>query len=250
MLTKIAESLDGSPGDVVVEIGPGRGALTDELVRRGFRVTAIEIDRDLVAQLRDRYSDVPEVRIVAADVLDVPLGSLADSYRLVGNVPYYITTPILFHALRPPLPLTAVFLVQKEVAERLAATPASRAYGALSVNVQATMLVESLGRVKAGAFHPPPTVESAIVRLTPLAEPVVAAGNEQRLREFVIAVFGQRRKTMLRVLRHVRRISAVDAERALEAVGISGARRPETLSPAEFASLQVAVDGSPPARRA
>ncbi len=241
-LARIADAVNATPGETVIEVGPGRGALTDELVARGFRVIAIEIDRELVLQLRTRYASVPSVRIVAGDVLTVDLGAEAGgAYRLVGNVPYYITTPIIFHALRPPRPASAVFLVQREVAERLAAAPGSRVYGALSVNVQSVMHVELIGRVKAGAFHPPPKVESAIVRLTPLTEPVVAADEEDALREFVIAAFGQRRKQMARVLRQIASVEPAQADAVLRAALIEPTRRPETLTPADFANVLAAL---------
>jgi 16S rRNA (adenine1518-N6/adenine1519-N6)-dimethyltransferase len=179
---------------------------------------------------------------VAGDVLEVDLAAVAgENYRLVGNVPYYITTPIIFHALRPPRPASAVFLVQREVAERIAAEPGSHAYGALSVNVQSVMHVELMGRVKAGAFHPPPTVESAIIRLTPLAQPVVGADEEDALREFVIAAFGQRRKQMGRVLRQIASVDALQAEALLRAASIEPARRPETLTPTDFARVLAAL---------
>lgn len=243
---RIADAVNGSRGETVIEVGPGRGALTDELVSRGFRVIAIEIDRDLVLKLQIRYAGNPAVTIVAGDVLTVDLAAVAgESYRLVGNVPYYITTPIIFHALRPPRPASAVFLVQREVAERIAAEPGSHAYGALSVNVQSVMHVELMGRVKAGAFHPPPTVDSAIIRLTPLSQPVVGADEEDGLREFVIAAFGQRRKQMGRVLRQIASVDALQAEGVLRAASIEPARRPETLTPADFARVLTALRALP-----
>jgi 16S rRNA (adenine1518-N6/adenine1519-N6)-dimethyltransferase len=241
-LARIADAVNATLGETVIEVGPGRGALTDELVARGFRIIAIEIDRDLIKGLKARYAANPAVRIVEGDVLTVDLAALAaGEYRLVGNVPYYITTPIIFHALRAPRPLSAVYLVQREVAERLAAAPGSQAYGALSVNVQSVAQVELIGRVKAGAFHPPPKVESAIVRLVPLAHPVVQPDDEDALREFVIAAFGQRRKQITRVLRQIASLDAAMAESVLTEVSIEPTRRPETLTPAEFAALFAAL---------
>ena len=245
-LARIADALGARPGELVIEVGPGRGALTDELVARDFRIIAIEIDRDLTRQLATRYAGNSAVRIVEADVLTVDLAALAaGAYRLVGNVPYYIPTPIIFHAVRAPRPLTAVYLVQREVAERLAAEPGSQSYGALSVNVQSLAQVELIGRVKAGAFHPPPKVESAIIRLTPLAHPVIQPDDEDKLREFVIAAFGQRRKQIGRVLRQIVSLDASTAEVVLGRVGIAPTRRPETLAPAEFAALFQAIRRSP-----
>jgi len=237
-LTRIADALNAATGETIIEIGPGRGALTDLLVARGLKTIAIEIDRDLGLLLRTRYANNPNLRIVEADVLTIDLAAEAGGpFRLVGNIPYNITTPIVFHALRHPRPAAAVFLVQREVAERMAATPGSRIYGALSVNVQSVVRVELIGRVKAGAFHPPPKVDSAIIRLTPLEQPVVGPDDEEALRTFVVAAFSQRRKQMLRALRQAVSLDPVSAESALREAGIDPTRRPETLSPAEFAAL-------------
>ena len=193
VLDSIVEALGPLAGRTVVEIGPGRGALTDRLVERAGRVIAIELDRDLVQHLRTRYADLPHVEIVEADVLTVSLPTLAGGpYVLVGNVPYYITTPIIFHALELPRPDVAVYLVQKEVAERMAAPPGDKTYGALSVNLQAVVDVELVRRVPPSAFNPPPTVDSAVVRVTPRAVPSVEPEIEEKFRSFVLAAFGLR----------------------------------------------------------
>lgn len=228
-----------APGEMVLEVGPGRGALTEQLLPAAGRLVAVEYDRALAGRLREQYASNPRVRVVEADVLAAPLAEVAgtDDYLIVGNVPYYITTPILFHALEHPRARRAVFLVQKEVADRLAAAPGSGSYGALSVNVQAVARVERLFRVSAGAFHPPPRVDSAVVRVTPRSDPVVAAADEVRLREFVQGAFGFRRKQMRRVLRSLWNVGPDDADALLAAVGIDPAARPETLSPANFATL-------------
>ena len=161
-------------------------------------------------------------------------------------MPYYITTPILFHALRPPRPRRAVFLVQREVAERIVAPPGSDPYGALSVNVQAVARAEMVFRVPAGAFNPPPSVESAVVRVTPRDDPAVAPDDEDAYRTFVQAAFGLRRKQMRRVLRTLLGADAAGAERLLGAAGVDPEARPETLTPADFARLveQIVAAGS------
>ena len=158
ILGRIADAVEPRPGETIIEIGPGRGALTEVLARRAARLIAVELDRDLVRILRERWARDSHVMIVEADVLDTRLVDLAGGgpFALVGNVPYYITTPILFHALEPPRPDRAVYLVQREVAERIVSPPGSRTYGALSVNVQAVATAEILFRVPAGAFNPPP----------------------------------------------------------------------------------------------
>src|SRR5690606_38192115 len=153
-LGRIADALQLEGGETVIEVGPGRGALTQELLPRCARLVVIEYDRKLAALLRDRYADEPRLEVVKGDVLETDLAAAAgtDDYVLVGNVPYYITTPILFHALQPPRPSRAVYLVQREVADRAAAPPGSKIYGALSVNIQAVASVRALFRVPPGAF--------------------------------------------------------------------------------------------------
>ena len=238
ILARIADAVALGADETVVEIGPGRGSLTDALLARAARVVAIEIDRKLVELLREKYVNEPRLTIIEADVLEVNLGEAAGGpYALAGNVPYYITTPILFQALRQPRALRSVLLVQKEVAARMAAPPGADDYGALSVNVQAVAEVELLFRIPAGAFNPPPRVDSAVVRVTPRAEPVVAPGIEEPFRIFVQAAFALRRKQMRRVVRTVAERSALDAEAALEAAGIDPDARPETLSAAQFYAL-------------
>jgi 16S rRNA (adenine1518-N6/adenine1519-N6)-dimethyltransferase len=238
ILGRIADALHLSGSDTVLEIGPGRGALTDLLVDRAGRLIAIEYDRALAELLRQRYAKRSNVLIAEADVLDVSLGELAAGpYVLVGNVPYYITTPILFHALVPPRADRSVYLVQREVADRLTATPGTKEYGALTVNVAAVARAETLFHVPAGAFSPPPKVESAVVRITPLAEPLIAPDEERPFRVLVQGAFGMRRKQMRRVLRSLRALDAEAAEAVLARVGIGPEVRPETLTPGQFAAL-------------
>jgi 16S rRNA (adenine1518-N6/adenine1519-N6)-dimethyltransferase len=243
ILARIADAVALAPGETVVEIGPGRGSLTHALLERGARVVGIEIDRKLVELLREKYAREPRLTIVEADVLDVNLGEAAGGeYALAGNVPYYITTPILFQALRQPRALRSVLLVQREVAARMAAEPGADEYGALSVNVQAVATVEMLFRIPAGAFTPPPRVDSAVVRVTPRADPVVKPGEEERFRTFVQAAFALRRKQMRRAVRTVAARSAEEAERALVASDIDPDARPETLSAAQFYALGRALE--------
>jgi 16S rRNA (adenine1518-N6/adenine1519-N6)-dimethyltransferase len=247
ILAQIADATGILPGETIVEIGPGRGALTDVLVERASRLVMIELDRALAARLRERYAGLPHVEVVEGDVLGIALASLVGDapWRLVGNVPYYITTPILFHALTRPRPACAVFLVQREVAERACAPAGSDGYGALSVNLQVLVDPSMRGIVKPGAFNPPPKVDSAILRVDPLAEPLVTTDEEAAFSRFVVAAFGQRRKQLRRVLRGVRGLDADVAEAALVSVGLSPEARPETLTPAQFVALFRALPASP-----
>jgi 16S rRNA (adenine1518-N6/adenine1519-N6)-dimethyltransferase len=244
VLGRIAGALEATGSETILEIGPGRGALTKHLLAKAGRLVAVEYDRALAARLRTEYAHEPHVRVVEADVLASPLADIAGTadYLLVGNVPYYITTPILFHALRQPRPRRAVFLVQKEVADRLVASPGSRTYGALSVNVQAVATVARLFRVPAGAFHPPPRVDSAVVRVEPRADPVVALDEEDRFRVFVQGAFSFRRKQMRRVVRSLCAVSPKVADAVLTASEIDGGARPETLAPHDFARLMRATE--------
>lgn len=238
ILQRIVDALELSGAETVIEIGPGRGSLTELLVPIARRLILIEYDRALSAQLRERYAAVPSVTVIEADVLTVNLGEIAAGpYRLVGNVPYYITTPILFHALETPRPDRAVYLVQREVGERIVAAPGSDAYGALSVNVQAVARARLLFRVAPGSFVPPPKVESAAVRIDPRPDPVIMPAEESAFRRFVRDAFGMRRKQMRRVLREVLDIDAGAADVVLAASGIDPSARPETLSPEDFARV-------------
>jgi 16S rRNA (adenine1518-N6/adenine1519-N6)-dimethyltransferase len=238
ILEGIVDALAPTPADTVVEIGPGRGSLTDILVERSGRLIAVEIDRALSAELRKKYLDRPNVEILQADVLETDLHAVAGpDFLLIGNVPYYITTPIVFKALDAPIPRRSVFLVQREVAERMAAKEDTESYGALSINVGVVASVEIMFDVPRGAFRPPPKVDSAVVRLTPRAKPLVAAESLPAFRAFVQAAFGLRRKQMQRVIRTVRGLPPEEASALLERARIDQTVRPEVLSPEAFARL-------------
>jgi 16S rRNA (adenine1518-N6/adenine1519-N6)-dimethyltransferase len=239
ILARIADALGPRPGDLVLEIGPGQGALTEALVARGARVVAIEKDRDLAPMVRAR---LPAVTVVEGDALELDWRETAgagpaDQLLVTGNIPYNITTPLLDRALLPPRPARIVFLVQKEVAERIVAKPGSKSYGALSVGVQAVAHAEKLFGVPAGAFHPPPKVDSAVIRVTPLAPPLVADRDLLRFRRLVVGLFGFRRKQLLRGLRELtgwptERVSAV-----LERADLIAGSRAETVAPPGFQKL-------------
>ena len=238
ILQRIVDALELTGEETVVEIGPGRGSLTSLLAPVAKRLVLIEVDRILAARLREKYASDPRISVVEADVLTVKLAEAAGGpFRLVGNVPYYITTPILFHALERPRPDRAVYLVQKEVAERMVATAGSDDYGALSVNVQAVAVPKMLFRVAPGAFNPPPKVESAVVRIEPRADPVVAESEEKSYQRFVIDAFGMRRKQLRRVLRSIWHLSAEAADEIIARCNFDPTARPETLTPEDFARL-------------
>lgn len=243
ILQKIVAALDPAPDDVVLEIGPGKGSLTAVVAPVVGRVIAIERDARLAAELQ--VSGV-RCQVVVADALDVDWHSLVYGHltpdtrhrlKVLGNIPYYITSPLIEKALTPPLPERVVFLVQKEVAERLAAPPGGKSYGALSVGVQAVCRVEKVLVVRAGAFRPPPRVDSAVVRLTPRSDPAVTAEETAAFRVFVTACFGRRRKQLRNAVLAATGASREQVSALLERVGLTPTQRPETLSPEEFARL-------------
>lgn len=241
ILRRIADAVGIVPGDTVLEIGPGPGGLTAELVRRATRLVAIEKDRDLAPLLRARF---PAATIVEGDALEEDWHALTEGagpVRIAGNIPYNITSPLLERALLPPRPVCITFLVQKEVADRVAARPGGGDYGALSVGIQAVARVEKLFTVGAGAFRPPPKVDSALLRLTPLAEPLIPDAEVEPFRRFVVGLFGFRRKQLIRGLRELTGASPETAAAWITAAGLTPAVRPQELSPGEFASLLHAV---------
>ena len=199
VIADIVRLIDPQPGEALVEIGPGLGALTDPVVARCGRLTVVELDRDLALRLRRR----PELQVVEADVLGVDFAALAQragqALRVIGNLPYNISTPILFHLLGAVARVKDQhFMLQKEVVERMAAAPGSKDYGRLSVMLQWRYAIESVLDVPPEAFDPPPRVDSAIVRMRPLPAASVADIDAARLGELVAIAFSQRRK----ILRH------------------------------------------------
>ncbi len=242
ILRRIAEALEIAPGDTVLEIGPGPGGLTAELAARTGRLVAIEKDRDLIPHLRARF---PALVLAEGDALELDWHALtgAGPLRVIGNIPYNITSPLLEKALLPPRPACIVYLVQKEVALRVAAPPGGSDYGALSVGVQAVAKVERLFSVAAGAFRPPPKVDSAVLRLTPLALPLIPDEAVLPFRRFVVGLFSFRRKQLVRGLRELTGEPQARVAGWLAEAGIPETARPQELPPPVFARLFQVVNG-------
>ncbi|HSW31900.1 MAG TPA: 16S rRNA (adenine(1518)-N(6)/adenine(1519)-N(6))-dimethyltransferase RsmA [Longimicrobiales bacterium] len=239
---KIVEALGAGPDDEVLEVGPGRGALTRHLVGRVARLLLVELDDALAAELERTLGSRADVEVVHGDVLEVPLADhVRDPSRLrvVGNIPYNITTPILFRLLERPRPRDIVLMVQEEVADRIVASPGTKAYGALAVGVQCVARAERLFRVGRSAFRPVPGVDSAVVRIRPLRPEPLSAQEEVRLRTLVRACFQWRRKQLGKILRDHPDllVPAGEAEAMAEMVGVGLRERPERLSPDAFIRL-------------
>ncbi len=234
VIDRIVLAIAPKPGEHLVEIGPGQGALTFPLLDRHGALTAIEFDRDLLAPLSTQAAAHGQLTLVHANVLDVDLTALAAGtpIRLVGNLPYNLSSPILFHALAHAAVITDMhFMLQKEVVERMAAGPGSKVYGRLSVMLQAWCEVTALFAVGPGAFKPPPKVDSAVVRLRPRAPETVGIDDPGRFADIVRAAFGQRRKTLRNAL------GTVCDEATIRAAGIDPQQRAEQLAVADFVRL-------------
>ncbi|WP_375067990.1 16S rRNA (adenine(1518)-N(6)/adenine(1519)-N(6))-dimethyltransferase RsmA [Stenotrophomonas lactitubi] len=233
-IDKIVMAVNPRDGDRLVEIGPGQGAITLPLMRVHPKMTVIEFDRDLIAPLTAAAEPLGELTIVNRDVLRVDFTELADGQpiRLVGNLPYNISSPILFHALEHAAVISDMhFMLQKEVVDRMAAGPGSKVFGRLSVMLQAYCEVTSLFVVPPGAFRPPPKVDSAVVRLIPRDPATINIKDHKRFADVVRAAFGQRRKTLRNALNNV-----VSAEQFV-AAGVRPDARAEQLDVAEFIAL-------------
>ncbi len=239
---KIVRALEAGPDDEVVEIGPGQGALTQHLVGSVGRLVLVELDNDLAAALRERYADDSSVTLVHGDVLETDLeGAVHDwsNAKVVGNIPYNITTPILFQLLLRPRPKEIVLMVQKEVAERIVARSGTAAYGALAVGVQSVADAELLFTVPRKAFRPVPRVESAVVKVTPHQPPRLSSQEEAQLRNLTRAVFQWRRKQLQKTLRSHPELGLPDevVRRLGQELGFDLTQRPETFSPGDLLAL-------------
>ncbi len=246
-LNRIADAADLIPEDVILEIGPGTGTLTEVLLSRAGLVVAVEIDRDLIAHLRQRLNAPPTLKLVHGDILDVDPTQLITEhagrpvpYKVVANLPYYITSPILRHLLEAsPPPTLIVVTVQEEVARRICATPPHMSI--LAVSVQFYGEPRIVHRIPRGAFYPPPEVDSAVVRIDVFPSPRVNVPDRSLFFRVVRAGFGQRRKQLRNALAAGLRLSREDITRALTQAGIAPRRRAETLTLDEWARLTWAV---------
>jgi 16S rRNA (adenine1518-N6/adenine1519-N6)-dimethyltransferase len=248
---RIVEAAEVGSGDVVLEVGPGRGALTEGLAqateRAGGRLVLVELDDRLAQELRERFRDRPHVTVLHRDILTVPLSEVTgevEALKVVGNIPYNVTSPILFHLLAPPRPREILLMVQKEVAERIMAEPGSGDFGALTVGVRAVAHVEGVLRVPPGAFRPRPRVDSRVIRVLPHHPPRMTPEEETALRDLTRALFQWRRKQLGKILRDHPDLGLTPekAEAVASAAGAAVTDRPETVSPEGFIAMVRALE--------
>ena len=245
ILAKIVEAAQITKDDCVLEIGPGIGTMTQYLAEAAERVVAVEIDRELIPILEETLSPYDNVTVMCADILKVDLGALAEEngghpFKVVANLPYYITTPIIMALFEKHVPLQSVtIMVQKEVADRMQEGPGSKDYGALSLAVQYYAKPEIVARVPASCFLPRPNVDSTVVRLTRYEKPPVETADEAFLFAVIRASFNQRRKTLANGLANAGGLSVTrgQVEAALEEMGLSPMVRGETFTLEQFAEL-------------
>lgn len=244
VIDRIVRAIDARPGEHLVEIGPGLGALTGALLETVAHLDVIELDRDLAARLGDDFAGDARLVVHSADALAFDFARLAApgaKLRVVGNLPYNVSTPLLFHLLDQAEILSDMhFMLQREVVDRLIAEPGGRDYGRLTVMVRLACTCEKLFDVGSGAFNPAPRVTSSLVRMRLRAEPAVQLDDRRTFERLVAHLFSQRRKTLRASLRG--RIEAG----ALEALGVDPQARPQTLDMAKFAAIANAVNTSRP----
>jgi len=234
VIQRIVQAINPRPGERLVEIGPGKGAITFPLLAACKHLEVIELDRDLVQPLAEKAPAFGELVIYQQDALSFDFASLADGgqVRTTGNLPYNISTPLLFHLIAQSNSIKDMhFMLQKEVVDRMAAAPGSRDYGRLSVMIQYRCKVEPLFHVGPGAFQPAPRVDSTFVRLTPWSQPQVAVKDSACLERLVRQAFSQRRKTLRNTLKNLL------SEQAIRATGTDPSARPESISLEQYAAL-------------
>jgi 16S rRNA (adenine1518-N6/adenine1519-N6)-dimethyltransferase len=238
IIRRIVAGIRPRGDETLLEIGPGQGALTTSLLASGCELIAVELDRDLVALLQRKFADEPRFHLHSGDALKLQLADVASGrrVRVVGNLPYNISTPLIFHLLAQNAGIVDMhFMLQKEVVDRLAAEPGSKAYGRLGIMTQYHCRVEPLLDVPPGAFSPQPKVQSAVVRLVPHATPPYPARSVETLQTVVRTAFNQRRKTLRNALQGL-----VSVEQ-MQQLGIDAGARPETLSLQDYVALANAI---------
>lgn len=237
ILKKIIDCSQVTPNDTAIEIGAGLGTLTRLLAKRVKKVIAIEIDKKLVVRLKDSLSMTQNVEVITADALKFPYETIKGKFKIVANIPYYITTPLLFRLLefKEKIP-SMTLLLQKEVAQRIVASPGGKDYGVLSITVQLYTKPTLKFLVPKGAFSPPPEVDSAVVHFEVYPHPIYKVENEEFFLKIVKTAFSQRRKTILNSLK-----SFKDIKEALLKAGIDSKLRPENLSIEDFIRLTEAL---------
>ena len=245
IIDRIVESAEIGPDDLVIEIGPGIGVITREASEAAKKVIAVEIDKNLIPILEETLGDCDNVEIINRDILKTDVNELIrnckecfSGVKIIGNLPYYITTPIIMKLLEDEVKADSItIMMQKEVADRIKAMPGTKAYGALSVAVQYYCTVEAVVNVPKDVFVPQPKVDSTVLRLSIREEKPVELADSDVFFRCVKAGFGQRRKTLLNSLMGVENITKEGVKQALEAAGIDPSRRAETLDLEEFARL-------------
>lgn len=231
-INRIVTAIEPRSGETLVEIGPGEAAITAPLAASASKLHAIEFDRDLVARLRARFSDQPHVVIHEADALKFPYSSLGDGLRLVGNLPYNISTPLIFHLLAFSSSIAdAHFMLQKEVVDRMCASPGTKDFGRLTIMLGCQMEVVPLFDVPPTAFTPPPKVMSSVVRMRPIPEPGYNVQDMDTLATVVRSAFSKRRKTLRNALQGIATAANFDA------VGIDPGVRPEQVAIDDWVAL-------------
>jgi len=232
VIQRIVQSIGPSQADTVVEIGPGEGVLTAPLALRAGQLHAVELDRDLVSALQQRFAPASNVTIHAADALSFDFTALGTGLRIAGNLPYNISTPLLFHLVQQRHAIRDMhFMLQKEVVDRMAAAPGSKTYGRLGIMLGCYMHIEHLFDVPPEAFEPPPRVISAVVRLMPRADADRSIADPRLLGNIVNAAFSQRRKTLRNALRNFA------TPETLGHLGIDPGDRPEQIAIADWIAL-------------
>ena len=246
ILNKVIRTAQVEKEDVILEVGPGLGEMTLALARQVEKVIAVEIDPKLVAILNKKMKDYPNVEVVKGDILKVDFRQFlkreGHPIKVVANLPYQISTPLLFRFIESKEAFsTFTLMLQKEVAERMVAPPGRKEYGPLSIFIQIFLDVSIRFFIKPSAFFPPPKVESAVVHMVWKEKPMIETKDEEWFKRVVRACFGYRRKTLVNALKHSELFLPEPVELKMEAIGIDPRRRPETLTIQEFVSLAEAL---------